>query len=115
MIAIAHFIAISLYLGAAALAAMPFARPVSAPVKGVAGLLAAGVAVHAAGLLAFSRSVGAVPLTGLGPSLSFAGIALAGTLLLVELLAHEVSLTLVAGPLAALPTIFANVFGLTPW
>ena len=114
MIAIAHFIAISLYIGAAALAAMPFARPVGAPVKGVASLLTAGVLVHAAALLAFARSVGAVPLTGLGPSLSFAGLALAGTLLLVELLAREVSLTLVAAPLAALPTTFANVIGLTP-
>lgn len=114
MIAIAHFIAISFYIGAAALAAVPFARPVSAPVRGVASLLAAGVLVHAAGLFAFARTVGAVPLTGLGPALSFAGFALAATLLLVELLAREVSLTLVAGPLAALPTIFANVIGLTP-
>lgn len=114
MIAIAHFIAISLYIGAAALAATPFARPVGAPVKGVASLLAIGVLVHAVALLAFARSVGAVPLTGLGPSLSFAGFALASTLLVVELLAREVSLTLVAAPLAALPTIFANVIGLTP-
>jgi ABC-type uncharacterized transport system permease subunit len=114
MTAIAHFIAISLYLGAAALAATPFARPVGAPVKGVASLLAAGVAIHAGALLVFARSVGAVPLTGLGPSLSFAGFVLAATLLVVELLAREVSLTLVAAPLAALPTAFANAIGLTP-
>ena len=35
MIAIAHFVAISLYLGATALAAAPFARPMRAPVRGV--------------------------------------------------------------------------------
>jgi HemX protein len=114
MIAIAHFIAISLYIGAAALAATPFARPVGAPVRGVISLLAAGVLVHAAGLVMFARTVGAVPLTGLGPALSFAGFALAVTLVIVELLAREVTLTLVAAPLAALPTTFANVIGLTP-
>src|SRR5438093_4438082 len=114
MTAIAHFVAISLYVGAAALAATPFARPVGAPVRGVISVLALGVAVHACALLAFARSVGAVPLTGLGPSLSFAGFVLAAALLVVELLAREVSLTLVAAPLAALPTTFANVIGLTP-
>src|SRR3954463_1831731 len=114
MIAIAHFIAISLYIGAAALAATPFVRPVGAPVRGVIALLAGGVLMHALALVLFARAVGAVPLTGLGPALSFAGFVLAATLLTVELLAQEVSLTLVAGPLAALPTTFANVIGLTP-
>jgi ABC-type uncharacterized transport system permease subunit len=114
MIAIAHFIAISLYIGAAALAATPFARPVGAPVRGVTSLLGAGVLIHATGLVLFARTVGAVPLTGLGPSLSFAGLVLATTLVIVELLAREVSLTLVAAPLAALPTTFANIIGLTP-
>jgi ABC-type uncharacterized transport system permease subunit len=114
MIAIAHFVAISLYIGAAALAATPFARPVGAPVRGVITLLAAGVLLHALALVLFARAVGAVPLTGLGPALSFAGFVLAATLLTVELLAQEVSLTLVAGPLAALPTVFANIIGLTP-
>jgi ABC-type uncharacterized transport system permease subunit len=114
MIAIAHFIAISFYIGAAALAATPLARPVSAPVRGVVTLLLGGVLMHVVGLAAFARSVGAVPLTGLGPALSFAGLVLAATLLIVELLAQEVSLTLVAAPLAALPTTFANIIGLTP-
>jgi ABC-type uncharacterized transport system permease subunit len=114
MIAIAHFIAISLYIGAAALAATPFARPVGAPVRGVTSLLAAGVLTHCVALVIFARSMGTVPLTGLGPALSFAGFVLAATLLTVELLAQEVSLTLVAAPLAALPTIFANIIGLIP-
>jgi HemX protein len=58
--------------------------------------------------------VGQLPLTGLGPSLSFAGLVLAATLLVVEVVAREVSLTLVAAPLAAVPTTFANLIGLVP-
>lgn len=114
MIAIAHFIAISCYIGAAALAAVPFARPVAKPVRGVLGLLAAGVAAHAAGLMDFAFRSSSVPLTGLGPALSFAGAALAITLLVVEALARDVSLTVIAAPLAAIPTICANVIGLSP-
>src|SRR3954471_5711223 len=114
MIAIAHFVAISCYLGAAALAAVPFARPVKAPVRAVVFALALGVAAHIAALIAFAMQSSAVPLTGLGPALSFAGVVLALTLLLVEVLAREVSMTLIAAPLAAIPTICANIIGLTP-
>jgi HemX protein len=114
MIAIAQFIAISCYLGAAALAAVPFARPVKAPVAGVVAVLALGILAHVVALMAFAQRAGAVPLTGLGPSLSFAGVVLAFTLLLVEFLARDASLTVVAAPLAAIPTICANVIGLTP-
>jgi ABC-type uncharacterized transport system permease subunit len=114
MIAIAHFIAITLYLGAAALAAVPIARPVLAPVRGVIVALTLAVLTHAAGLVAFARAADTVPLTGLGPSLSFAGFVLAATLLLVELLAHDVTLTLVAAPLAAISTLFAIIIGLVP-
>ena len=114
MIAIAHFIAISCYIGAAALAATPFARPVPAPVRGVALALALGVTAHLIALTALATSLGALPLTGLGPALSFAGFVLALTLLVVELWAREVSLTLVAAPFAALPTTAANLIGLTP-
>src|SRR5690348_14214263 len=114
MIAIAHFIAISCYIGAAALAAVPFARPVKAPVAGVSALLAIGLVAHVVGLLAFALQSSSVPLTGLGPALSFAGAVLASTLLVVEILARDVSLALVAAPLAAVPTICANVIGLTP-
>lgn len=114
MIAIAHFVAISCYLGATALAAAPIARPVKAPVRAVAAVLALGVLAHGVGLGAFALQSSAVPMTGLGPALSFAGLVLAATLLVVELLASDVSLTLIAAPLAAVPTIFANVIGLTP-
>ncbi len=114
MIAIAHFIAISCYLGAAAVAAAPLARPVRAPVAAVLAVLGIGVAAHVSAIVAFAMRADAVPLTGLGPALSFAGAALALTLLIVEALARDVSLTLVAAPLAAVPTIFANVIGMTP-
>ena len=114
MTAIAHFIAIACYFGAAALAATPFARPVGAPVRGVIAILGIGVVAHAAALLAYVQRVGQLPLTGLGPSLSFAGFVLATTLLVVEIVARDVSLTLVAAPLAAVPTIFANLVGLVP-
>jgi ABC-type uncharacterized transport system permease subunit len=112
MITVAHFIAMSAYLGAAALAATPIARPVSAPVRGVIAMLAVGVAAHIAGLVSFALRAGQMPLVGLGPALSFAGLALAVSLLIVEVLAREVSLTLIAAPLAALPTATANLLGL---
>jgi HemX protein len=112
MIAIAHFLAITLYVGAAALAATPFARPVSAPVRGVVALLAAGVVAHVSALVGVAHVAGQAPLTGLGPALSFAGLVLAIALLLVEATARDVSLTLVAAPLAALATTAANLIGL---
>lgn len=114
MTAIAHFVAITCYIGAAALAATPFARPVGPPVRGVAAVLGVGVLAHAAGLLAYVHQVGQLPLTGLGPSLSFAGFVLAATLWMVEAVARDVSLTLVAAPLAAVPTTCANLIGLIP-
>jgi ABC-type uncharacterized transport system permease subunit len=114
MTAIAHFVAITCYIGAAALAATPFARPVGPPVRGVVAILGAGVLAHALGLFLYAQRVGQLPLTGLGPSLSFAGLVLAATLLFVEIAARDVSLTLVAAPLAALPTTCANLIGLIP-
>ena len=114
MIAIAQFIAISSYFGAAALAAVPFARPVRAPIAGVIGVLALGVLVHIGALMSFALQSSAVPLTGLGPALSFAGLVVALTLLIAELLARDVSLTLIAAPLAAVCTACANIIGLTP-
>jgi HemX protein len=114
MIAIAHFLAISAYLGAAALAAVPFARPVKAPITGVLVALSIGLVAHAAALASFTITAGAVPFTGLGPALSFAGFLLAATLTLAEFLAREVSLTVIAAPLAAVPTLCANIIGLAP-
>jgi ABC-type uncharacterized transport system permease subunit len=115
MIPIAHFIAISCYIGAAALAALPFARGVRAPVGSVIGLLALGAAVHGVGLAQLTIQSGSVSVSGLGPALSFAGFVLAVALIVVEILAREVTLTLAAAPLAALMTIAGNVTGLRPF
>lgn len=114
MIAIAHFIAVTFYVGAAAIAALPFARRVKAPVSGVVITLLIGIGAHATGLAGLTRQAGAASLTGLGPALSFAGLVLAISLLIVEGLAREVSLTLVAAPLAALVTMAGNLTGMQP-
>ncbi|HZE07771.1 MAG TPA: cytochrome c biogenesis protein CcsA [Gemmatimonadaceae bacterium] len=115
MIAIAHFVAVTLYLAAAAIAALPFARRVKAPVAGVMAVLFLGVAAHSSALVGLTRETGAASLTGLGPGLSFAGLVLALVLLIVEALAREVSLTLVATPLAALVTSAGALTGMHPF
>ncbi len=114
MTALAHFVAVSCYLGATAAAATPFARPVPPPVRIVVFTLGAGVIAHLVALAGVSRSLGLIPLTGLGPALSFAGLMLGIVLLVAELLAREVTLTLVAAPLAAFVTSAAVIIGLTP-
>lgn len=114
MIALALSVAVTLYIAAAGLAAVPFARPITAPVRGVAWLLGAGFTMHLVAVAAFVHIYGQVPLLGLGPALSFAACLLAGTLLIVEILARDVSLTLFAAPLAAILAICANAVGLTP-
>src|SRR3954467_10727208 len=115
MIAIAHFFAVTFYLAAAAVAALPFARRVKAPVLGVVLALLLGIGAHATALAVLTRQSGAASLTGLGPALSFAGLVLAVSLLVVESLAREVSLTLVAAPVAAAVTMAANLAGLRPF
>ena len=114
MIATAHSLAVTCYLGAAALAAAPFARPVRAPVRAVAAALALGVAAHVGALLLVARQSAFLPVTGLGPALSFAGLVLASTLLVVELITRDASLTLLAAPLAAASTVAGNLTGLDP-
>jgi len=109
MLPIALLCAVLCYAGAAALAATPFARPVGPPVRSVVGALGAGVALHLLALAVATRDAGHLALAGLGPALSFAGLALAAILLAVEALARDVSLTLVAGPLAAIATAAAAV------
>ncbi len=115
MIPIAHFIAVSCYLGAAAIAALPFARRVKAPVTGVVVALLAGIAAHATALIVLSRDAGSASLTGLGPALSFAGLVLAVALVVAEIFAREVSLTLIAAPLTALVTVAGNLTGMQPF
>ena len=114
MIAVTHFIAVLFYFGAVALAATPFVRPVKPPVRGVVLMLSTGALVHVLALAGAARAIGQVPLTGLGSGLSFAGLALVITLIIVEALAREVTLTLAATPLAAIATLAASILGLQP-
>src|SRR6476646_11517690 len=115
MIPIAHFFAVTFYLGAAAIAALPFARRLRAPVGTVVIALLLGIGAHATALAGLTRQNGAGSLTGLGPALSFAGLVLAISLVVVESLAREVSLTLVAAPVAALVTMAGNIAGMHPF
>jgi ABC-type uncharacterized transport system permease subunit len=115
MIPIAHFFAVTFYLGAAAIAALPFARRLRAPVGAVVIALLLGIGAHATALAGLSRQSGAASLTGLGPALSFAGLVLAISLVIVESLAREVSLTLVAAPVAAVVTVAGNLAGMRPF
>jgi HemX protein len=115
MIAIAHFIAVTFYVGAASVAALPFARRVKAPVAGVVVTLLLGVGAHATALAGLTKQAGAASLTGLGPGLSFAGLVVAISLVIVESVARETSLTLVAAPLAALATMAGNLTGMHPF
>ena len=115
MIAIAHFVAVTFYLGAAAVAALPFARRLRAPVAGVVIALLLGIGAHATALATLTSQAGAASLTGLGPALSFAGLVLAVSLVIVEGIAREVSLTLVAAPVAALVTTAGNLAGMQPF
>lgn len=114
MIAIAHYVASICYIGAAALAAAPIVRPVTASVRAVTGILAAGVLAHIGALVAVSMSAGSAPVTGLGPALSFGALLLAATLLVTELSARDTSLSLVAAPLAAVATLAGAAVGMHP-
>jgi ABC-type uncharacterized transport system permease subunit len=114
MIALALIAAVLCYVGAAALAAAPFVRPVAAPVRTVVALLATGVIAHLAGLVRLSLDLGQLPLFGLGPALTSAAFLLAASLLAVEVMAHEVTLTLVAAPFAGVLTLLASLVGFAP-
>lgn len=114
MTAIAHSLAISCYVGAAALAAAPFVRPTRAPRGAVLAALCVGLAAHLVALFGVGRATGAAPLTGLGPALSFAALILIASLLVAELVAGEVSLTVLAAPLAAAVAVAGHLTGLRP-
>lgn len=114
MIHVALSLAVTFYLAAAALATVPFARPIAAPVRGVVVLLLTGVTCHLVAFADFVRLHGQPPFIGLGPALSTASFLIAIVLVVVEALAREVSLTLFAAPFAALLAVFAGVAGLVP-
>jgi len=107
MVAIALLLSAACYAGAAALAAVSLARAVVPPVRLVVAVLAAGVGAHLVAVGAAAHEAGHVSIMGLGPALSFAGLALAVTLLLAETLAKDTTLALAGAPLAAAATVSA--------
>jgi HemX protein len=115
MVAIALLLAVACYAGAAALAFTPFARPVGPPFRGVVIALTLGVLAHAGAMAAATQFAGGLPVWGLGPALSFAGLALGVALLLTELLARDVTLSLIGGPMAAIMTAIAINAGWRPF
>src|SRR5436305_13598042 len=98
MIAIAHFIAVTFYLAAAAVAALPFARRVKAPVAAVIIALLLGIGAHATALAGLTKESGAASLTGLSPGPPFAGLVRDISLLVGESLPRGGRLTLFAAP-----------------
>lgn len=102
--AIALYCAVCCYLGAAVLAALPLARPYGSPppVGRVVAILGVGVIAHGVALLLQARATGTFSVAGLGPATSFASFTIACALIVTEVLTHEVALTLVGGPLAAI-------------
>jgi ABC-type uncharacterized transport system permease subunit len=115
MVAIALILAVACYMGAAALAMTPFVRAVRPPVQAVVRALAFGVVAHGAALAGGAYVEGGLPVSGLGAALSVAGLALAAALLLAELLARDVTLSLIGAPLAAVLTAAAAGVGWRPF
>jgi HemX protein len=114
MVVIALVLAVACYAVATAVAITPFARPIGPPFRGVVIALALGVLAHGGAMAAASRFAGGLPVSGLGAALSFAGLAVAGALLVSELLARDVTLTLIGGPLAGVMTAVAIIVGWRP-
>ena len=115
MMVIAHFVAITCYIAAAGLAALPFARRVEAPVKGSCWVLAAGVLAHLVALSSLVSASGSGSLTGLGPALSFAGFVLAISLLLVEIFAQRSEFDSHRSPACRACDYGGNITGLHPF
>lgn len=93
---------------------MPLARPIGPPVAGVVAALTVGVVAHLVAAVAMGYAAGQLPVSGLGPALSLAGLALAASLLLAEVIVRDVTLSLIAAPLAAGVTAAAVMFGWHP-
>jgi ABC-type transport system involved in cytochrome c biogenesis permease subunit len=61
------------------------------------------------GLIGAAQKTGEIPVIGLGPALSLAGLLVAATLLVAEIATRDVTLTLVGGPLAAVATAVSRI------
>lgn len=99
-----HLAALVCYALTSAFVAVPLLRLPRGTVGGVLPLSAASaaVALHFAALLAYSRSIGAVPLAGVAPALSSLAFLVGLLALLVLWLTRERAIALVAAPLVIL-------------
>ena len=111
IVAFALLLAVTCYALAAALAVAPLARPIGPPVQGVVTVLSVGVVAHLIALIVTAYGAHELPIVGLGPALSVAGLTLAVVLLLAESWARDVVLSLIAAPLAAGVTAAAVMLG----
>jgi ABC-type uncharacterized transport system permease subunit len=114
IVVLSLLLAVACYASAAALAVTPLARPIGPPVNGVVAALGAGVTAHLIALIVTAYGAHALPIAGLGPALSVAGLTLAVVLLLAESWARDVVLSLIGAPLAAGVTAAAVMLGWRP-
>jgi HemX protein len=114
IVVLSLLVAVACYACAAALAVTPLARPIGPPVQGVVTALGVGVLAHLVALVATGYAAHEVPIEGLGPALSVAGLTLAVVLLLAESWARDVILSLIGAPLAAGVTAAAVFLGWQP-
>jgi ABC-type uncharacterized transport system permease subunit len=113
-----HLAALTFYALTGALVAVPLLRLPGGTVRGRPALAAAfaAVALHFAALLAYSRSTGTLPLSGMAPALSSLGFLVGLLAFLVLWLTRERAIALVAAPLVVLLLVAAlgTGFGPTP-
>jgi hypothetical protein len=114
IVVLSLLIAVTCYAAAAALAVTPLARPIGPPVHGVVTALGVGVLAHLIAFTVTAYGAHELPIAGLGPALSVAGLTLAVVLLLAESWARDVVLSLIGAPLAAGVTAAAVMLGWRP-
>lgn len=109
-----HFAALLLYGVATALLGISFARSDQRLPRLASFVLASGLAVHAAGLAAFTSRADQLPLVSLGPSLSTLGFLVGLGTLIASTLGHARTVGLVLVPLVALLTGIAVAVRVEP-
>jgi ABC-type uncharacterized transport system permease subunit len=111
-----HVIALICYGFTVAVLLFPFFKLGNAPAPPAAAWVLTGLAVasHFAGLVAYARALGTLPLGGFAPSLSSLAFLLGLLALGIQWLTREGSLALIAGPLIVLLLIVALARGFGP-
>ncbi len=113
MIELFHTVAIFFYVAASASLGAAFAGR-SGWARAGLPLAAAGAAAHAAGITAYTRAFGELPLVGLAPSLSSIAFGITIFLLLIAVLTDSRSVALIILPIVAILLTASLLFGLSP-